>query len=93
MAETTLTDGDLALIRALVREMFDSLLRQSNVGRYVSGVISSVSGPDAQFEPDDAPGTLASATITNAADQVEGTRVVVWCGRSGTSYVIGVVPT
>jgi hypothetical protein len=86
------TPAQIDVIRAMITESIETAMGRRNVGRYVSGVISSVSGPDAMFEPDDAPGTFAPATITNAATQVAGARVVVWSGGPGTSYVHGVVP-
>jgi hypothetical protein len=86
------TPAQLDVIRAMVTESIETAMGRRNVGRYISGVISDVNGADALFEPDDAPGTLAPATITNASDQVIGARVVVWSGGPGTSYVHGVVP-
>jgi hypothetical protein len=92
MSGPPFTDDQLAVIRAIVTETVDALMTRRNVGRYISGVISDVTGPDALVEPDDAPGTLSPATVTDAATQVIGARVVVWSGGPGTSYVHGVVP-
>lgn len=92
MAEAPFTPDQMRIVRAMMTEGIDAAMKRRNVGRYISGVISSVSGPDAQIEPDDAPGTLAPATITSASTQVAGARVVVWAGGPGTSYVIGVIP-
>jgi hypothetical protein len=86
------TPAQLEVIRALMTEAIDVAMSRRNVGRYTSGVISDVNGADANVEPDDAPGTLVPATITNAAAQVVGARVVIWSGGSGTSYIHGVVP-
>lgn len=86
------TPDQLEVVRTMVTEAVDVAMSRRNVGRYTSGVISDVTGPDAQIEPDDAPGTLVPATVTNAADQVVGVRVVIWSGGSGTSFVIGVIP-
>lgn len=86
------TPDQLDVIRTMVTEAVDVAMSRRNVGRYISGVISDVNGPDAQVEPDDAPGTLSPATITNASTQVVGARVLVWSGGPGTSYVIGVIP-
>lgn len=92
MAAEPFTPGQLEVVRAMITEAIDVAMNRRNVGRYVSGVITDVTGPDAQIEPDDAPGTWVPATVTNASDQVTGARVVVWAGGSGTSYVHGVVP-
>jgi hypothetical protein len=84
--------AQLQVIRTMVTESIDAAFAKALQAGYTSGVISSVSGPDALVEPDDAPGTLIPATVTNASDQTTGARVVVWHGPGGTSYVVGVVP-
>jgi hypothetical protein len=86
------TPDQLDVIRTMVTEAVDVAMSRRNVGRYISGVITDVNDADAQVEPDDAPGTLSPATITDASTQVVGARVVVWSGGPGTSYVHGVVP-
>lgn len=92
MADQPFTPDQMRIVRAMVTEGIDAAMKRRNVGRYIAGTISSVSGQDAQVEPDDAPGTLAPATVTAAATQVAGARVLVWAGGPGTSYVIGVIP-
>lgn len=86
------TPDQLDVIRTMVTEAIDTAMSRRNVGRYISGVIADVNGPDALVHPDDAPATLSPATVTSASDQVIGARVLVWSGGPGTSYVIGVIP-
>ena len=92
MAGAPLTPAQLDQVRAIVTETLEALLRRLNVGRYITGTVTSVTGPDAEIEPDDAPGTFIYATVTNASDQVVAARVIVWCGVGGTAYVHGVIP-
>lgn len=86
------TPEQLVVIRAFVAESVRAAMASAGTIGYTSGTISDVTGPDALIEPDDSPGTLIPATVTNSSDQVIGARVVVWHGPGGTSYVHGVVP-
>ena len=86
------TPAQIAVVHTMISEAIDVAMSRRNVGRYTTGVIKDVTGADAQVEPDDAPGTLSPATVTNASDQTIGQRVLVWSGGPGASYLIGVIP-
>lgn len=85
-------DQLMPVLRAAIQASVAEAVARSNLVRVITGTLSSVSGADAVWEPDDAPGTYPEATITNASDQTAGARVVVLTIGQGTSYVIGVIP-
>lgn len=82
----------MPLMGAAIQAGIDEAVRRAGLIRFTPGTISSVSGADAQVEPDDEPGTFVEATVTHASAHVAGARTLVITDGNGTSYLFGAIP-